>query len=429
MMKRVFLGIVFAMTCRTFQYFPGMGVVQEAWFGVCFLYLLTVYPFFKAKTGWRLSWFELYIFVLMIIVPLLSAYSAWRQFGQPFTYGFLSQRGVVLLSGALMLIQGLRHRFFALKDVEKSLLGLAWGVAILHLLMRAFLNPANYVSYGPGFATISGEDAFFVLPIFFPVFGFFYYAFLGFRTRQTRYYAFAGFLMLTLLNNSGARALTVALLSSFLFFVYRWGGMVRATMLFGRMVLILALLLGTIYVVNPESLVSRSGKFADAFAVAFTGNEVADPSANARIFEVLLAASYLPQHPWLGNGNISNQWQGGNEGVLGEYFHPSDIGIIGVLFVYGILGFLIFAWQYSFAVRAVKQQRETMQSPLLDATKGVLLFMALNSITTGFFVFTIEVNCLFIALLLCMMIGPMRSSQRLRPASPMHGPLVLRLLH
>src|ERR1051326_3954339 len=284
MMKRLLLGIAVAMSCRTFQYFPGMGPVQEGWFVACFVYLLFIYPFFKAQTGWRLSKFELYILALMAIVPFLSAFSSWQQFGQPFSYGFLAQRGVILLAGALMLMQGFQHRFFTLKDIENSLVGLGWVVSVVHLLMRAFLNPADYLSYGPGFVTDSPDHVAFVLPIFFPAFVLLYYSFLGCRTRQIRYYCFAPLFLVALLNNNGARALTTSLLIAFLFLVYRWGGMTRATMLFCRMVLVTALALGTVYLISPETIVTRAGKFQDAFTVAVTGKEVQDLSATLRIY-------------------------------------------------------------------------------------------------------------------------------------------------
>jgi hypothetical protein len=403
--RRLFLITFFAMTFRTFQFFPGMAPIQEAWFCGCLIYLLTVYPFFKAETNWLLSRFELYVLGMMCLVPLLSGFSAWQEFGQPFTYGLLSQRSITLLGGVLFLIQGLRCRFFTMMDIEKSLIAIAWGVATLHLTMRALLNPAAYVSYGPGFVTGFAENASFVLPFYFPVFGFFYYAFLGFKTRRLKYYGVAGLFAFTLMNTGGARALTLALLAAFLFLVYRWGGIARATMLSCRMVLMSALIFGATYVVNPQVLSSRGAKFVDAFTVAFTGKEVEDVSANARIFEALLAASHLPQHPWLGNGNISNQWRGGNQGVLGEYFHPSDIGLIGALYVYGAVGLSLFAWQYSFVIKPLRRIPAGMQSPLLDATKGVLLFIGLVSITAGVFVFAFEVNCMFIALLRCTVIG------------------------
>jgi hypothetical protein len=126
---------------------------------------------------------------------------------------------------------------------------------------------------------------------------------------------------------------------------------------------------------------------------------VEDVSANARVLETLIAMPYVQKNPWFGNGNISNQWQGGNEHVLGGYFHPSDIGIIGVLFMYGVTGLLLFSWQYWFAIKAAGKLPPRMHSPLLDATKGMLLYLAIYSLATGFFVHYAETCFLLITML------------------------------
>ena len=399
-MRQLFLITLLVMTFRNFQFFPGMAPVQELWFVLCFIFLLTVYPFWKWRTQWRFSSFELYLLAMMLLIPFLSGLFAWREFGQPIIYGFLSQRGVTLFAGALLLIHGLRYRIFTLRDVEKSLLFLAWGTLILYLIMKTLLDPAMFSSYGKGFVEGGdGDHPSFKLPGIFIIFGIYYYLFLGFRKKQGKYYLIAGLFFIFLLGDAGGRSMTVAMLATFVFFVYRWGGVSRLIALLPKMLVVITLFLGIAYVANPESVSSRVEKFSDAFTVAFTGNEVEDVSANARILETLIAMPYVQKNPLLGNGNISNQWQDGYEGVLGGYFYPSDIGIIGVLYMYGVVGFILFAWQYWFAIREANRLPIQIHNPMLDATKGCLLYLAIHSLVTGFFVHNAEISFLFIALL------------------------------
>lgn len=411
MKTHVFLSVFFVMTFRIFQFFPGMALVQELWFVLCFIFLLTVYPFWKSRKRWSLSSFELYLLAITLLIPLLAGISAWREFGQPIVYGLLSQRNVTLFAGALLLIHGLRYQIFTLRDVEKSLLFLAWATLILYLAMKTLLDPAMFVGYGKGFVDGEGSEsgASFKLSGIFIIFGIFYYAFLGFRKKVEKYYLMAGLFFIFLLGDAGGRSLTVAMLTAFIFFAYRWSRRARLINFLPKILVVSMMLLGAAYFANPKAVSSRVEKFSDAFAVVFTGKEVQDVSANARIFETLIATPYVQKNPLLGSGNISTQWKGGYEGVLGGYFHPSDIGVVGVLYMYGVVGLLLFAWQYWFAIKTAIRLPTQIHSPLLDATKGILLYLAINSLATGFFVHYAEISFLFIALLGCI-VKEMRTS-------------------
>ena len=74
----------------------------------------------------------------------------------------------------------------------------------------------------------------------------------------------------------------------------------------------------------------------------FLGETTDEASSAVRYMEFNTALSYIDKNPMLGNGFISNQWNGGWRDLLG-YFYPVDIGILGNIFVFGILGtFLLY---------------------------------------------------------------------------------------
>jgi Ni,Fe-hydrogenase I cytochrome b subunit len=62
----------------------------------------------------------------------------------------------------------------------------------------------------------------------------------------------------------------------------------------------------------------------------------------------------------------------------------------------------MFAWQYRFALSSASKLKTILHNPLLDATKGFLLFTALISVTTGFCAWSAEVTLFFVALLTAM---------------------------
>lgn len=402
---RIFLAASLVMTFRTFQFFPGMPYVQEAWFVLCFLTVLLLYPFLKISAGMRFSWFELYLFLLMAAEVLIAVWQAHQVFGQPLLYGILAQRRMSLLAMVLMLLFALRSRIVEQADIEATLLFLAWGTLALYLAMRICLNPADFVGYGIGFVTqpMPGEAVNFKLQGYFITFAMLYYSILGMRTRRKVYYLAAAVLFLGSLGPTG-RGYMVCLALTLLAFLYRIRGFRSATIATLKFGSIAAVLGGAFYAISPNAFSARLAGFADAFVVILTGSPTsgstgAAVSANARIFETLRALPFILEHPFLGNGVISNQWQGGVGTLLGDFFHTEDIGVTGVVFSYGILGLLLYLFQYRFAWSAVKRLPGSAHTPLVDATKAFVLFTALYSIQTALFAWAPEITLFFIALL------------------------------
>jgi hypothetical protein len=412
LLRRVILVLMLAMGFRTFQFFPGMTYVQEAWFVLCFLIVLLFYPYLRLRGSLRFARLEFYLFLLIVADVLIAAWQAHQVFGQPIIYGILAQRSIALVAILPILLDALGSGIAELADIEAALLSLAWGTAALYTAMRLFLNPSNFTDYGDGFVTraMPGEDPSFKFAEVFVLFGVFYYAMLGIRTRKTRHYVVALALFLTTLGASG-RGLTVCVAATLLFFLYRLRGLRKALNTALKFSCVVVPLMGAIYFIAPTLVSTRLTGFANAFTVVLTGSATTtDASANARIFESLTALPYIQEHPLIGNGVVSHQWQGGNGSSPGDNFFAADIGVIGIVFSYGILGFLLFLFQYRFAWRAAKRLPDSFYSPLLDATKAFLLFTALYTLETGTCVWTAEVTLFFVVL----MVGFAKQSFSLR---------------
>jgi hypothetical protein len=396
--KRGLLAVALLMTFRNFQFFPGMFYVQEFWLVLSLLALVVVYPAWKISKGLQFSSFEIYILTLIVAAVLLPAWGAWREFGQPLVFGVLAQREAAVIVSSLLLVNALRYRLLRPSDIEAALLLAAWGTFFLYAVMRFTLNPANFPSYYPTFVGGDGAQAFFKLPAIFILYASIYYALLGFRTRRKKYYLAAAILFIPW-NGPLERTQTIGFAATLLFFLYRWRPFGQFLKTVGKACCIIIVALGLIYVANPVYLSSTSSKFSDAFNVVLTGSVVNDPSATHRLLETVTALPYIQKHPLIGNGAFSHQWQGGGEDVLGEDFYAGDIGMIGALFTVGVFGTLVFAYQFRFALRAVRNLSERTPSPLSDAAAGFLLYSAVISATQASFVFNPEVPLLFIAIL------------------------------
>ena len=403
-MKRMFwrglLALALPLSFRTFQFFPGMPNVQEAWFALCFLMAIIVYPFLKVRGGLLFSKFELYLMALMAFGISVAAWQAHQVFGQPLVYGILSQRDVVLVGTWLVLVHMLRCEMLETSELQKVLIFLAWSTFALFGAMRAFLSPSSFLEYGEGFVTrpMVGVEPSFKLQEFFILFGVFYYALLGIRTGRAKYYLAAVVLFPVTLGGSG-RGIAVCVAATLLYSLYRIRGFWKATIAATQFLLIFVVLFAVAFALLPSTIIARVRSFSDAFSAVFTGSATQDPSANARILETLTSLPYIQTHPLIGNGVVSHQWQGGSQTALGAYFFASDIGIVGILFSFGAVGLLLYLWQYRFAWNAAKETPLPLQGPFQDATKAFLLYSAIYSLESGICVWNANVTLFFVALL------------------------------
>jgi hypothetical protein len=398
-MKRVFLLVLFfPMVFHTFMYFPGFSPIQEGWNLLCLLYLVFVYPWTSGKPGKSITSFDWYMVALIVVDPVLSAVNAWRVFGQPILYGLLAERRIVLIAGVLFFARALRRRSVTLREVEKAMLILAWGTMILFRIMRTVIDASNYADY-VGFVLPEAGGFDLSLQVFFAFFGVLYYAFRGFRKGRARDYMLALLLLGGSLSGFGWRQEVLTLLLTFFFFLFRWTNWKRLFVLLPKVLLGVALLVGLLFAAMPDTMTEQVGRLEDAFTVVLTGEAVQDAAANARIGETIFALQGIAKHPILGNGVLSNQWQGGPRLQLGKYFYWVDVGTIGVLYILGIFGVILYASQYVFALGAVKKLPPGVHTPLMDAAKGFVFYSAVYSITSAFCVSEAQTTLFFIALL------------------------------
>jgi hypothetical protein len=383
-----------------FAAFPGMGAVQEVWNVLCFVVFLFGYPLLKFRKGWTDFWFEAYVLLLVFADVVLSAWRADAVFGQPLIYGALSQRRIVLAASVLFLVFAFRRRMVRLSDIEAVLVFLSWANLLLNIAIQLLLDPADFAGRSTGF--VAGDH--FTLPSLLIIFGVLYYALRGIRTRRAKFYVAALVLFAGALGPSG-RGMTIAMAVTLTYFLFKLRGGKRGVVAMFKFGCFGAVLLGSLFILFPQALSQRLGLYSDAFSVVLTGTLSEDASANARVLETLTALPYILKHPLLGCGSLSNQWNGGAKGIIGEYFYTDDIGLLGVVFSFGVLGLVLFFFQYFFAWRAAHKIPARFKTPLLDATKALLLYSGLWSFETGMCVFNPEVTLFFITLLAGIAIG------------------------
>ena len=400
--KRAFLLVILTMNLRIFEFFPYVRPLEELWFVLCLLTFVGLYPLMKAKFDWTFSRLELYLLSLLVVLVFLPALNSYNVFGQPLGYGVLARRSTVLICMWLLMINAWKLKWIDESDIKTVLLFLMWSVCAIFLFMRTFIDAGSVVDAPIGFVLGFGTDnQVFSAPGFLFPFGVVYYGLRGIREGRLIYYLCAA-VVFAIGSGSSWRASLVCQSLTLLFFLFRWKRLDQATVMLSQFAVVALLLIGLLRVAKPGFVEEAAQHFVAAIQVTLGGSKQGvDPSADARVEEAGVALPYVKAHPMLGVGALSGQWSNGPQAVLGNYFSDTDIGLLGMVFTFGLVGAVYCSGQYLFALHSALRPGQ-VQRPFLDGVKGYVLFSALFSLSTGFYIVALETNSFFVTLLVLL---------------------------
>lgn len=399
------LCIFFVISFRLINPIPGLEVVKVLWLIINVFFLVLVYPFLVRRRGFKLLPFELYAVSIIVVTPILSALASWDTFGQPLIYGVLTQRNTILSASAIIILYLLRSGSVRLWYIEKALVILAWGTLGVYLLVGIFVDPAQFAATQFVGGENVGQPEFKFNSVFI-IIGFLYYFHMSLQHGdRNRLYVFASIIFFSyLLIEDGRRAMLMALMVAVM--VSSLNRQTYSKLLANAPMFLLILLSAIVgsLVFYEERLVGFVQYFGDALVVAFLGQESNDISANIRIAQTMTVWPYIESSWLFGNGDISNQWNGGYDVALRGYFYPSDIGLIGAMYLYGVFGITLFAGQFYFAYKSSRLMRRG-SSVFENAVKSFVLYYAIHSISNGQFIHLVEVGFVMSAILVFMAIS------------------------
>jgi len=395
------ISIFFLLTFSSFKYVPGLFFTAEIWILYNILFIALIFIPEKIRDNFLFNRLEIYILFLIVYVPLTSAIQSSSEFGQPLIFGLLAQRGIFVTGSSLILLHFYRKGYFVIRDIEYSLVFLAWLNLIACSLGLLFLDPEQF-SDVPTFVTQETDIAKFKFSTEFIVFGFFYYAFSGFWLKSKTKSFLSLFFLSFYIFGSGTRTIIISLFITYLLLVIKWSSMRKVFTRVTTVMLTLSTYVFIFYLIDSDKFNHLIEKFIAAFQVVFTGQLGDDSSANARILEGYLALPFVIKNWFLGNGLVSNQWNGGFNSIF-DYFYPVDIGLLGMIFIYGVLGAIIFCYQFKLAINYIYllPNYGDENSNLISALKGVLLSCVISSVASGQFINYIEQDLILISILYC----------------------------
>jgi hypothetical protein len=392
------------LSFSTLKYLPGMLIVQDLWTAIVLVGVLFVYLPYVMKHGFLNVWFEGYVLLMMIVAPLISAFGALSEFGQPLFYGLAANRSTSLMGAGLLYTVLFRAGIVNLELTRRAVTLIAcvsvlgWSIASVAVDVMAFDEPI------PGLVEI-GEGGKLLLDPSFIVFGYFYYLFSYYFSGNKRHGWIALAILTYLVLGMGGRLCIAATLLTSVLFLGRGSSLDQKLIGAVKFALGAVLMAAAMYAVNAEKVEALIEKFGYAVEAVVSGEEVEDVSARARLIEKWIAEPYIENNFWFGNGFLSNQWEDGFKGKFG-YFHPSDIGFFGVIFQYGMLGSLLFIFQYIFLIKAWATMPK--HGVFIKSIFAVSLYWFLYSFGTGWFAFSSEQISFVIAMLSCFQLNSSR---------------------
>jgi hypothetical protein len=321
--------------------------------------LLTFYYLFSVSISfWRRRITRLDVLMwLFILVNFLAAYKGKVVFGQPYYYGIMAQRSVLLSLSGVLVISLLNKRLITILQVERAFFIISLALLLVCYFFFLFVDPAGFHSDEfVAFSPIRGYRYRFQFALVIMLL--FYSLFKISHDRKPRFGVIVVLILFYLIYFLQSRTTLVVLAITLLIYFYRnftWKQKIRNVLLYGGIILTGAIIFVSL---GYTSLIDKYTMLYHNVLDAFITESPEEASSAVRYMEFHTALDYIRQNPMLGNGFISNQWKGGWHDLLG-YFYPVDIGILGNIFVFGLIGTLLIYLPYFFSLKMSRRIKST----------------------------------------------------------------------
>jgi hypothetical protein len=351
-----------------------------------FIVLLILF-FFSQLLAWTVGKdtpgkYELLI-IFLLILPLFSAVNSYFHFGQPLIYGLATTRNFLLLISGLLFYYLLKHNVITLDHLKNIFLAAAWVTLSLFLYFYFTINPEKYAdSFFIGYNPLKGGYIFkFQIPLL--VFALLYYTFsfiLKHRVIDLILSLPFYYMMIFIRQDRSIIIMCLLVIAIFFFRKIYVRAMLRYTVM---LIITLLFALFIIEITDYRPPQTTLTKFYNLW-LTVAGQETLESATNIRRIQVMRVWPDIVSNIWLGLGDISPQWKGGFARIYG-YFYPSDIGLLGVIYLFGILGLLLLMTQYLLGYSISRKLKE--DNLFIITCCYFLLFSFLDSFTSGQMVF------------------------------------------
>jgi len=324
--------------------------------------------------------------VLMSMFTFYTAFNANVVFDQPFLKGiFVAGKTYLPLISIFFIYYLLKSDTITILQWNYATLIMCWISLALNIILMYTINPALYkdtdmVGYNP-----SKGGYVFNFPPGFIIYGLAYY-FIDYVFNKNRISLFLSFILIAyILFFDKGRILFITTLGT-LFIHMLWMVPIKTSVLRSFTILIFGgIMILIVYFISPE-LLSIVYKMFMVFVEAIFGIETGESSADARWIEIGTIFSHwekYPGHIFFGVGMLPRDelW------LRFGYLYFTDVGIFGILFVFGIVGTILQYLFFIYPLRIIMKVKNFRYNLVYNTAIAGIITQVLNSFFTGGFVF------------------------------------------
>lgn len=402
--KTFFLAILFIFQFGTLGrsplnwMLPSLTSLLFAAFFIFFIFYITD----LLIKGAKFTSFDLLVLTLYLFIPFYSGLVSFIFWRQPIIYGITTQFEWTFLVFGFILFYLLKTKWITLYDIRDTFLLMSWILLVIYSLVSVFFNPAQYYGTSFVYCNLAKGGCGFKFDIFLIAFSAIYYFIKFLRTNKSSYIIYFLLFFCYIFFEYQKRGFTAMLIGTL--FLYMVFNLNYKKLIFYSGIFLFTIIaaVGVLYFVKPDTLTNIGLMYSNVLDV-LQGEESGEQSADSRILVFVKAASLVEKHPasiFFGNGKWSNSWGGNPSNSMG-YFYPADIGLLGSVFIYGILGVLIVHIEFILSILWLKRIKINKSDLFLQSCKYYLLFFYLRGITAGgsFFVPGPGITILFISII------------------------------
>lgn len=358
----------------------------EAVLLVILVLFLIYYVIWKRRHRTSFSTLEIFT-VLLLALPLCSAVMAWVTFDQPLYLGILTERrwGMILIGLVMYYLLSIEYidikvlsRIFLITAITVICVGILTEINLFNLLAFGFMSTRRFSNVTVAFIII--------------------YCLILFKKQRNWF------------------AMCVALaFSAYPFFTLKGRGFIIGLALTVVVVMVVnknrkamwrnVILTGLFFILVLSGFrLASPGKFAfvvkdmSYVLTVVQGETSGDVDTDARMAEVRKVVAHIKKSPFnrlfFGSGNLSRHFgKKNNRGIIPKkkqsfrgifgYFYPVDIGFVGMIFVYGLLGFGFVNLVFLFGLKYKTDEKFVEHEVFLSTLRYYLVFIFLMSMQKG----------------------------------------------
>ncbi|MCO5232375.1 MAG: hypothetical protein M9888_01410 [Chitinophagales bacterium] len=325
--------------------------------------------------------------VLMSMFTFYTAFAANAVFDQPLLKSILiSGKTYLPIISIFLLYYLLKTEIISMYQYNFSMLIICWINLILYVILMFTINPAIYKETTDmvGFNPSKGGYVFNFPPNFI-VYGIVFY-FLDYTLNKNRFSLLLSFVLIAyILFLDKGRIQFIAIIGSLAMHTILFIPIKSIIFRLLDIILVTAIMILIVYWINPDLLTVVVNMFM-VFVDAIFGIETGESSADMRWVEIGTVLDHFdkfPGHWFFGIGFIPRDelW------LRFGYLYFTDIGIFGILFVFGIIGtillFLFFLYP-AFVIRKIKNFKHDL---IFNTIIASVFYLFITSVFTGGFAF------------------------------------------